>query len=133
VIYCNATVSTNKMTRAISISVILAIVIAGVYDNFYPQSILLGVYVSNNVEPVLEGPQGIDTLTLNADNTFKCGAWGFGTYDIKGSSIHFSYEYMNMGRMEKAGYTCNLYRPMFFGRIHIELFRDLSYAYIKKQ
>ena len=108
-------------------------VIVGVYDNFYPQSLLLGIYVSNNAGPILDGPVGIDTLTLNADNTFNCNAWGYGTYEIKGSSIHFSYEYRNMGRLEKAGYTCNLYRPMFLGDIHIELFRDLNYAYVKNK
>jgi hypothetical protein len=105
--------------------IILPIVI---WNNFYPNFLIQGTYISNNSHPILEGPSSIDTLTIYNDGTFKCKAWGKGTYTIKGSEIEFNYYY----ELGKAGFHTSITRPFFIGKPRISLFQDLEFYYIKQ-
>lgn len=107
---------------------ILAILLLIVWNNYYPKWILTGNYVSNNTEPVLEGPSSIDTLTLYENGTFKNAAWGKGTYEIKGNEISFTYDF----KMGKAGYRSHIDRAFFIWKPRILLNSDLRYYYKKE-
>ena len=78
--------------------------------------------MSNNSEPILEGPSSIDTLVL-----FKNGAWGTGDFKIRGGEIEFSYKY----EYGKAGFHTNIERYLFVGKPRISLDSDLGYYYKK--
>ncbi|MCB9359872.1 MAG: hypothetical protein H6587_10350 [Flavobacteriales bacterium] len=109
--------------------IIFSIFIIGLifWNNFFPMWILSGTYVSNNPEPIIEGPSSIDTLVLFKNGTFKNGAWGSGDFQIKGAEIEFSYEYI----FGKAGYHTSIDRFLFVGKPRISLNSDLNYYYKK--
>ena len=86
-----------------------------------------GTYISNNTEPVLEGPSSVDTLFLNRDGTFRSGSWGPGEYEINGDNIHFKYEYSH----GKANYHSTINRYYFIGTPRILLNSDLGFYYTK--
>jgi len=88
---------------------------------------ITGVYISNNSEPVLEGPDFGDKLILYNNNTFKSDTWGEGTFRLK-------YSFFETRIVLKYGgaiYNSYFYRPFFFGAPRISLFRDLNYYYEK--
>lgn len=45
------------------------------------------------MEPLLEGPKGIDTLVLLENGKYENRTWGEGNYEIYGSEIHFIIQY----------------------------------------
>lgn len=102
------------------------IIILIVWNNFFPTWILTGTYVSNNPHPVLEGPSGIDTLTLYSDGTFTSG-WADGKWIIEDGKWKARYQYT----YGTAGYSMPIYRPFFLGTPRIRLDRDLNYYYLK--
>jgi hypothetical protein len=89
----------------------------------------VGTYVSNNNEPVLEGPKGIDTLILLENGKYKNRTWGEGHYKISGDKIHFMINYPN-GKMN---YHSSFSRPYLIGPPQILLNYDLGYFYHKVQ
>ena len=88
--------------------------------------IMTGTYVSNNSEPILEGPSGIDTLILNGDGTFESG-WANGKWRIENGNFEATYSYS----FGKAGFSRSIYRPFFIGQPRISIFKDLNYYYRK--
>lgn len=80
---------------------ILLMLLFGDVANYVSPSDLVGRYVNNNNDYVLEGPRpisfGVDTLVLNMDNTFDSHTWGHGTYKVHSSifetRIELFYKY----------------------------------------
>lgn len=99
------------------------------WNNFFPRALVLGVYVSNNTEPLLEGPKGIDTLILLENGKYKNRTWGEGDYEISGDKIHFIINHPD-GKMNYHSYFS---RPYFIGPPQIILNYDLGYYYRKVQ
>ncbi len=93
-----------------------------------------GVYINNNTQPILDGPNsiefGIDTLKIYADNRFVNKSWGLGHYQIKNgiltTEIDFSYNY----ELGEAGFSTRITKPLF-GKYKIWLNKDLNFYYIK--
>lgn len=99
------------------------------WNNFFPEAIITGTYISNNSEPLLEGPASIDTLTLFKNGKYINRTWGKGTYEINGNEIHFIIQYPH-GEMN---YYSSFSRPYFIGPPQIVLNYDLGYFYRKVQ
>ena len=106
---------------------LLCVILLFIWNNYYPKWTIAGTYVSNNSEPILEGPSSIDTLVLFKNGTFKNGAWGTGDFKIKGGDIEFSYQY----EYGKAGFHTSIDRFLFVGKPRISLDYDLGYYYKK--
>ena len=93
-----------------------------------------GVYINNNTEPILEGPNsikhGFDTLRIYSNNRFVNKSWGVGNYQIKNgilkTEIDFSYKY----ELGHAGYSTKITKPIF-GEYKIWLNSDLNFYYTK--
>ncbi|MDT0608058.1 hypothetical protein [Croceitalea rosinachiae] len=99
------------------------------WNSFFPKTLVAGTYVSNNMEPLLEGPKGIDTLVLLENGKYENRTWGEGNYEINGSEIHFIIQYPH-GEMN---YYSSFSRPYFIGPPQIVLNYDLGYFYRKVQ
>ena len=120
------------------VSLVLALIVLLVFfwKMYIPKSSVVGIYVNNNTDYVLEGPQPItegppDTLTLYPDNTFTSKTWGNGTYIIEGgsmlsSSINLSYDYI----MGKAGYGMGISKS-YTGKIRLALSYDQNFYFEK--
>ncbi len=86
----------NRLITGIGLLVIFL-----VWKNYIPESSIIGKYVNNNTEPTLEGPSpiqnGVDTLRLFDNGTFKSRTWGDGTYEFEDSffksKIDLTYSY----------------------------------------
>ncbi|MEM6297757.1 MAG: hypothetical protein AAF740_03610 [Bacteroidota bacterium] len=98
------------------------------WNSYFPTWLLTGTYVSNNNQPILEGPTSTDTLTLYSDGTFKNGAWGTGTYTVDWDKIDFSHSYS----MRTAGFQSTIDRTFLIWKPRFSLNRDLGYYYEKK-
>lgn len=109
-------------------AIIFSILIIGliIWNNFFLVWIMSGTYISNNSKPILEGPNGIDTLVLNRDGTFESG-WANGKWGVEKGGFKASYSYT----FGKAGFSRSVYRPFFIGKPRISLFKDLNYYYKK--
>ena len=100
-----------------------------IWNNFFPKPLVVGTYISNNKEPLLEGPKGIDTLILLENGKYKNRTWGEGYYNIDGSEIHFIIHYPH-GEMN---YYSSFSSPYFIGPPQLLLNYDLGYFYRKVQ
>ena len=87
---------------------------------------MVGTYVSNNEQPILEGPSGIDTLKLFSDGSYESG-WSEGKWTIDNGQLSLSYFYT----YGTAGFHAAIERPFFLGTPRIYLNRDLRYYYKK--
>ena len=112
--------------------VVLSIVLTFIFNNFFITSMIKGVYVSNNTEPMVDGPRFGDTLILLDNNKFLSDTWGEGIYKLehtfKGTRLDLSYNY----EFGKAGYNSYFYRSYFYGKPRIVVFRDLNFYFKKK-
>ena len=78
--------------------VLLIIISAYIYNNFFTGGIIVGKYVNRNYSNPSTGaemPNVKDTIILFSNGKFDSQAWGKGTwlikYGIKGTTIAFSY------------------------------------------
>lgn len=104
------------------------------WKNYIPKSSIVGKYVNNNTEFVLEGPSpiqnGIDSLVLLENDTFQSKTWGNGTYKISKSLMRTKIDLTYTYSMGKAGYSTQIEKSLF-GKIKIWLDYDLCF-YFKK-
>lgn len=114
----------KKRDKLLLLLVPLLIVI---WNSYFPAWMMTGTFVSNNAEPVLDGPNPKDTLVLFENHTFISGAWGKGEYKVTGYSIKFTYLYS----IGTAGFNTHIDRPYFIGTPRIMLNTDLGYYYKK--
>ncbi|MDT7831672.1 hypothetical protein RQM59_04730 [Flavobacteriaceae bacterium S356] len=115
------------MTRAkkkILLITAVFIVITLFYNSFFPKFLIVGTYKSSIKDPfATNGIEHGQTLILKEDNTFISETWGQGTYTLHGSRIDFSFD--------NEGFGTRFYRPYFYGKPRIVIFRDLNSEYIK--
>jgi len=115
----------------IGIGLILIIV---VWKNYISKSSILGKYVNNNTEAILEGPSsiqnGVDTLELLENGTFSSKTWGNGTYKISKNLISTEIDLTYSYSMGKAGFSTQIEKSVF-GKTKIWLNYDLGF-YFKK-
>lgn len=114
----------------ILIVLIVLIFSSYLYNNFFTIGMISGTYVSNNTQPILEGPYDSYTLVLFDDNKFISETWGEGTYQlnysIRGTQIDLNAnDASGMG-----GFNSHLERS-FYGKPRIVLFRDLNFYFEK--
>lgn len=110
------------------------LVIFLVWKNYIPESSIIGKYVNNNTEPTLEGPSpiqnGVDTLRLFDNGTFKSRTWGDGTYEFEDaffeSKIDLTYSYP----MGKAGYQM-IAKKSLLGNVKLWFNFDLNFYFEK--
>ncbi|NQZ45840.1 MAG: hypothetical protein HRT65_16165 [Flavobacteriaceae bacterium] len=114
------------MKKALFLGIILLFLLV-VWNNFYPNQVVVGTYISNTTAPVLEGPATIDTLILHADGSYDNRTWGKGSYDIQGDAIHFTIRRRD-GVMH---YHTSLNRSYFLGKPKIQLDYDQGFYYFK--
>jgi hypothetical protein len=101
-----------------------------VWNTYFPASLIDGKYISNNLnQPILEGPNSIDTLFLLKNKTFRNGAWESGTYRIKRNRIDFLYNYSFNQTVHKGIFSTIIRRKYFIGKLQIMLNSDLGYYY----
>ena len=121
----------KKSRLLIGIGLILLIV---VWKNYIPKSSIVGKYVNNNTEPILEGPNsiqnGIDTLALLENGTFQSKTWGNGTYEISKSLMETEIDLTYSYSMGKAGFSTQVDKSIL-GETRIWLNHDLGF-YFKK-
>jgi hypothetical protein len=108
------------------------IIFSYIFNNFFTEGMITGVYISNNNQSILEGPNRIgEKLFLLEDNKFKSDTWGNGTYELKytfkGTRIDLTYNY----EFGKAGYETSINRGYFIGKPQIILDRDLEFYFQK--
>jgi hypothetical protein len=100
------------------------------FKNFLSENMISGIYVSNNEQSLVDGPNFGDTLKIYNNNRFESQTWGNGKYELKhslnGTKINLTYEY----EFGNAGYEMKICRT-FFGEPRINLNTDLEY-YFKK-
>lgn len=102
-----------------------------IYSRYIPLSAVTGIYLSNNSAPLADGPGFGDTLELLDDNSFRSDTWGSGTFNLRhaigGTSLELRYKY----EYGSAGYITQFYRPFFYGKPRISIFRDAN-SYFEK-
>ncbi|MDO1445189.1 hypothetical protein Q0590_02950 [Rhodocytophaga aerolata] len=125
--------------------IILFIALSIVYDEIYTIGMISGTYVYNFPVAGAEGPSRGDQLTLKKNGQFESDTWGNGSFAIDGSALVLSYNDLPQEgsfQLEDSlvsyqypggdvSVTFPLYRPLFWGRPHISVFRDLNYYFQK--
>lgn len=112
----------------------LIVIFLMLYLLWVPKFRVVGEYINNNTEYVLEGPlpidKYVDTLKIFDDGTFESKTWGNGTYLVKGNflspRLRISYTY----EFGKAGAEFIIQKPVI-GNLRIWLDQDLGF-YFKK-
>ena len=100
-----------------------------------PHQSIIGKYVNNNTDIVMEGPQpiqnGQDTLILYDDFTFESRTWGKGTYTYDSgfwqSEICLRYDAYGGGKASYNSYV----KKSTFGKIRILLSMDYDFYFEK--
>lgn len=114
--------------------VILGLISISFYKNHISTDDLIGKYVNNNTEPLLDGPrpiqERIDTLTIMENNTFSSQTWGDGTYVLESSFVEARIDLTYSYSMGKAGYEMSVTKPLF-GKTRVWLNHDLNFYFEK--
>lgn len=121
----------KKYKIFLGISLIVGLLI---WRNHIPKKYVIGKYVNNNTESILEGPNSIengqDTLVLFETGKFESNTWGFGTYEVTPklwkTEIALTYDY----GIAKAGYTTQISKSIL-GKNRIWLKYDLLFYFEK--
>ena len=125
----------SKKTLIIS-GIILGLISFSFYKNHISTDELIGKYVNNNTEPLLDGPrpiqEGMDTLTIMENNTFSSRTWGEGKYVLESSFIETRIDLTYSYSMGKAGYEMSVTKPLF-GKIRVWLNHDLNFYFEKTE
>lgn len=104
------------------------------FRNYITNDMTIGVYINNNTEPILEGPnpisEGIDTLILMKNNHYTSKAWGNSTYEIKNGLERTEIEFSYSDNFGKTGLNTIICRTIL-GEQWIWLNRD-HYFYFEK-
>ena len=123
----------NKKTIIIS-GILLVVMLIFFYKNHISTDDIIGKYVNNNTEPLLDGPKeiqkGVDTLIIMKDNKFSSKTWGDGTYIIKSSLMETKIDFKYTYSMGKAGYEAIVSKPLF-NKTKIWLNYDLNFYFEK--
>ncbi|MGB0850289.1 MAG: hypothetical protein ACPGTP_03515 [Bacteroidia bacterium] len=110
------------------------ILIMIVWKNYIPKSSIIGKYVNNNTESILEGPShihnGVDTLRLFDNGTFKSRTWGDGTYVFDDTFFESKIELTYSEPMGNAGYQMIVIKSLL-GNIKLLLNLDLNFYFEK--
>jgi hypothetical protein len=121
----------NKLLVGIGFIILLI-----AWKNYIPESSIFGKYVNNNTEPILEGPSpiqnGVDTLRLFENGTFKSRTWGNGTYEISRSFMRTDIDLTYTYSMGKAGFSTQIKKSML-GKNKIWLNYDLGFYFQKTE
>ena len=91
-----------------------------------------GTYINNNSDPILEGPNsidsGFDTLWIYADNRFKNNCWGVGNYQLENNFLHAEIRFTYSNSSNWGGFSTTIVSP-FYSDYKIWLNKDLNYYY----
>jgi hypothetical protein len=103
-----------------------------IFNNFFTETMITGLYVSNNNQSNIEGPNRVgEKLLILEGNKFKSDTWGKGNYELKyslnGTRIHLTYNY----QYGKTGYEIYINRSYFLGKPQLILNRDLEIYFEK--
>lgn len=125
----------KRILIILGLIILLVLLFTGV-ANYVSTSALVGRYVNNNNDYVLEGPRpisfGVDTLVLNMDNTFDSHTWGRGTYKVHSSifetRIELFYKYQSGESYVKMIATSSIYGQT---RMWLDFDREFYFEKVK--